>query len=288
MTRRITTIAAALGLFAVLVLVDTVAPASGQDASPARLLAAPCSAEVPTLFEVPLGGGAATEIGPIVGAEVDCPTGMVYLDGVLYALDYGTGELYTIPLTAGAVTPLGDPGIDGPCGLEYNAADGEFWAVAYDDESFWSLPTDGGPATFISDLGFAACGLAYDPGTGLLYTLDFDNGLLYSIAPDTGTPTLIGSIGVDDPCALVRDSDQGRLLGALENDPTSVYEIGTDASTTDLGVTGLADICALGYIPEVLPVTTTTTTTSSSAPAVAPVPTASPAATVARTPAFTG
>src|SRR5690606_2007716 len=129
-----------------------------------------------TLITIDTTTGVETTVGPLTNlVSGDTVTGLSWNEsnGTMYASSNGTGNnIYTVDLTTGALTLIGDAGISG-IGI-WLAIDnsGNAFMANISDDSLYSIDLSTGAGTLIGPLGIDinfAQDADFDPDTGTLY-----------------------------------------------------------------------------------------------------------------------
>ncbi len=197
--------------------------------------------------------GTITSLAP--GTSGDFIAGGSWAEGVWYGEEYGTGALYTIDPSSGAMSLVG-----------YGSAAGGFNAIAYDVTTstmfgcdyngsscgLYSIDLSSGANTYIGDVGLGALviGLACD-ASGNLYAADLFTDVLISVDKATGAGTVIGPLGININYAqdLEYDNENDVLYLAGYTATGELYTV--DPSTGDATFVGTfqggAEICGLAF-----------------------------------------
>lgn len=114
----------------------------------------------------------------------------------------GRSELYTVDLTTGACTFVGDMGDDAPGNIALAADCEQLYGYDIVNDSAYSISRGTGRATLLGPLGFDANfaqGMDCDPSNDTCYVFAFNNttftGQLRTLDTTDGSTTLIGDIG---------------------------------------------------------------------------------------------
>jgi hypothetical protein len=197
--------------------------------------------------------GAITSLGP--NGAGDFIAGGSWAEGVWYGEEYGTGALYSIDPSSGAMTYIGS-----------GSAAGGFNAIAYDVTTLtmfgcdyngsscglYSIDLTSGANTYIGDVGLGALviGLACD-ATGNLYAADLFTDVLISVDKATGAGTVIGPLGIDINYAqdLEFDNANGILYLAGYTSTGQLYTVdpATGSATYVGDFQGGAEMCGLAF-----------------------------------------
>lgn len=184
----------------------------------------------------------------------DFIAGGSWAEGVWYGSEYGTGALYTMDPSSGAMTLVG-----------YGSAPGGLHALAYDPSTFtmygcnygassglYTVDLTNGATTLIGDVGIGALviGMACD-ASGNLFGADLLNDVLISIDKSTGAGTVIGSLGILINYAqdLEYDNENDVLYLAGYTSTGQLYTIdpSTGAATYIGDFQGGTEMCGLAF-----------------------------------------
>jgi len=125
---------------------------------------------------------------------------------------YAGSNLYTLNLTNGDGTLVGNTGLTDLFGLSFDGSGNLWGGLSSEGTGFYSVNSGTGAATEIGNPGFDLDALAYLPTTGQLLGIDAGPGTLYSINTGTGAGTLISNTGMYiNNCAMTYDPDTGLL-----------------------------------------------------------------------------
>jgi hypothetical protein len=157
--------------------------------------------------------GVVTNIDP---NSAQVPFAGDWAEGLWYVLDYEyysptAGHLLTVDPTNGAITDIGDSGIDTYYeiieGLAYDPATQKMYACTVDTDYYspyyyhgllYEIDMSNGAATLVGSMGYyyIMMGIAFD-NAGNLYGIELMDNHLYEINPLTADVTQIGYLGFD-------------------------------------------------------------------------------------------
>ena len=197
--------------------------------------------------------GTITSLGP--NGAGDFIAGGSWAEGVWYGEEYGTGALYTIDPSSGAMNLVG-----------YGSAPGGLNAMAYDpttqtmygcdyngsSSGLYSVNLTNGATTYIGDVGagLLVIGMACD-ASGNLYAAELVTDILLSVNKATGAGTTIGSLGIGINYAqdLEYDNTNDVLYLAGYTSQGELYTVNpsTGACTYVGAFQGGAEMCGLAF-----------------------------------------
>ncbi|RDK86867.1 T9SS type A sorting domain-containing protein [Marinirhabdus gelatinilytica] len=170
-------------------------------------------------------------------------------DGLLYSIDFGSGNLVTVDITTGDRTVIGPTGMTAsPTGISYNFFDGTMYAIDTDitETTLYTVDLSTGAATVVGTTGIPGGIWLEIDNNGVGYIADIVNDEFHSIDLATATATLVGPIGQDLNFAqeATYDHDNDILYAGL-------YSAVTEISTIDV-TTGTPTILGSGSYEAVM------------------------------------
>ena len=197
--------------------------------------------------------GTITSLGP--NGAGDFIAGGSWAEGVWYGEEYGTGALYSIDPSSGAMTFIGNGSAAGGFNaIAYDVTTTTMFGCDYNGSScgLYSIDLTSGANTYIGDVGLGALviGLACD-ASGNLYAADLFTDVLISVDKVTGAGTVIGPLGIDINYAqdLEFDNANGTLYLAGYTSTGQLYTVDpSTGSATYVGdFQGGAEMCGLAF-----------------------------------------
>ena len=164
-------------------------------------------------------------------------TGGTWAENKWYAVENKNGSsggrLYTIDTVTGAMTVVGQTGVD-LNGISYDPLHKIMYGIG--DDALYTINIAAGGASFVGSTGVTDAlfvGLACNT-QGELYALNIDDSKLYKINPSTGVATVVGSVGFNASYAqdMEFDNNTGILYLAAYNNDTDAGELRTCNTTT--------------------------------------------------------
>lgn len=160
------------------------------------------------LWTLDYATGVATLVGIYnVGASVVMHGLAVDDTGQLYGYSSSAASaarFFSVNRTTGQATPISDPGLSSPGGIEFVASTGTMYLASGTDDSLYTIDRTTGVVTLVGPFGVAGqvgVGLAYDPAFGMYASNNSTATGLYSLDLATGAATLISALS-GNPIAL--------------------------------------------------------------------------------------
>lgn len=117
---------------------------------------------------------------------------LAYDGTTLWALGgRGNNNLYTVNITTGAATLVGNHGVNDLFGLAFDTANGKLYATQFSNNGVYTLNAATGAATLLNSTGVGIGGLTYRANTNQIVGTQDGAGDFYTIDPTTGAKTLL-------------------------------------------------------------------------------------------------
>jgi hypothetical protein len=194
--------------------------------------------------------GTITSLGP--NGASDFIAGGSWAEGEWYGEVYGTGQLYTLNPSSGAMTLVGT-GTTGINAMAYDPTTQTMYGCNYGASTgLYTINLNNGAQTYVGDVGIGALiiGLACD-ASGNLFGADLVGDQLVSIDKSTGAGTVIGPLGIFINYAqdLEYDNENDILYLAGYTTQGELYTVNpsTGACTFVGAFQGGAEMCGLAF-----------------------------------------
>lgn len=159
----------------------------------------------------------------------------------------GNENLFTVDVTTGAATLVGNYGITDLFGLAYDSTNDVLYGTQFvAGGGLFTLDTTTGAATLVATIADRIGGLAYDVDNDRLIGISDGTGNIYEINRNDASQTLLASPGTTNNSGLTYDPDLGVFWDADQNGNLFQYDPATGFSRTEV-LNGLGSLDGLAY-----------------------------------------